>query len=175
MASKTKLSFKEKILYMPIPGYERYLVSNWHGLILDTMNGTYLNSYMSSDKKYLLVSLYNDITKKWINMRLHRVVALAWRPNIDNKPTVNHKIASQTFNNSVNNLEWATYSEQAAGKIKPKQSQYFGVCKFRNKWQSKIRVKGKDVYIGMYHNEYDAAKAYDQYIKDNDLPNKLNF
>ena len=36
----------------------------------------------------------------------------------------------------------------------------------------KARIKNK--FIGYYMSAIDAAKAYNQYIIDNDLPNQLN-
>lgn len=59
---------------------------------------------------YYQVSLYKD-GKCLRCSGVHVYVALAWIPNPENKPTVNH-IDGDKHNNCVENLEWATYSEQ---------------------------------------------------------------
>lgn len=58
---------------------------------------------------YLRVQLIANGKRK--DARIHRLVANAFIPNPNNKPTVNHKNGIVNDNN-VNNLEWATYSEQ---------------------------------------------------------------
>jgi len=59
---------------------------------------------------YLSVSLWLDGKLKVV--KVHRLVAEAFIPNMDNKPQVNH-LDGNKFNNKVENLEWATRSENA--------------------------------------------------------------
>lgn len=42
------------------------------------------------------------------------------------------------------------------------RSKYKGVCQTRNNaWRTIIYKNGSQIYVGVYDNEYDAAKAYD--------------
>ena len=46
---------------------------------------------------------------------IHRLVAEAFIPNNEKKPTVDH-INRDKLNNCVNNLRWATYKEQRSNR-----------------------------------------------------------
>jgi hypothetical protein len=57
---------------------------------------------------YLVLNL--RINGKEIKVRIHRLVAMAFIPNPENKPFVNHKDNNRT-NNESDNLEWVTHQE----------------------------------------------------------------
>lgn len=49
----------------------------------------------------------NGVVKRFL---VHRLVAIAFIPNLYNKPAINH-IDNNGLNNSIDNLEWVTLSE----------------------------------------------------------------
>lgn len=62
---------------------------------------------------YAHVQLHKDSKVK--SMRVHRLVSMAFIPNEQNKPHVNH-IDGNKLNNHVSNLEWCTPSENQLHK-----------------------------------------------------------
>ena len=62
-----------------------------------------------TDTGYLRITLNKEGKKS--NHLVHRLVANAFIPNVDNKETVNHKNGVKA-DNQIDNLEWATRSEQ---------------------------------------------------------------
>ena len=67
------------------------------------------SAYENKSNGYLYVDLYEN--NKSHKRPIHRLMAEAFIPNADNKPTVDHKDGNRK-NNSIKNLRWATYSEQ---------------------------------------------------------------
>ena len=61
-----------------------------------------------SKKGYHRVSFYKDGVRK--DYSVHRLVAEAFIPNIDNKPCIDH-IDTNKLNNKVDNLRWCTNKE----------------------------------------------------------------
>lgn len=62
-------------------------------------------------KWYEVISLHKD--KKIITRRIHRLVAVEFIPNHENKPCINHKNWIKT-DNRVENLEWCTNKENTS-------------------------------------------------------------
>lgn len=72
---------------------------------------------------YLIYKLRAGKIQK--NVKAHRLVAIAFIPNPDNKPTVNH-IDGNKANNNVANLEWSAYKEQIVHSVKNGLQKEFG-------------------------------------------------
>lgn len=93
-------------IYRDIEGYEDYQVTSW-GRVFNRKTGKFVNQEVH-DKGYLRVDLYNDHGRK--HFKVHRLVAMAFVPNPEDKPQVNH-IDGNNQNNSFTNLEWVTDAE----------------------------------------------------------------
>lgn len=73
------------------------------------------------DKKgYLEICLSNGCKKTAKRFKVHRLVAMAFIPNTDNLPQINHKDEVKT-NNNVDNLEWCTNKYNCNYKDKPER------------------------------------------------------
>lgn len=81
---------------------------------------------------------------------------------------------------SPTNCRWTSNTIQMRNTRKIHRhntSGYRGVswCKGNNKWVSQIMVNKKKIHIGYFINIIDSAKAYDQYVIDNNLEHTRNF
>lgn len=88
----------------PIPGYPHYKASS-DGRIWSEYTHKYLVSSKQFDTGYTSVELFENGKGKRISV--HRLIALAFLPNPNNYPVVNHKNEIRN-DNRVENLEWCT-------------------------------------------------------------------
>lgn len=89
-----------------------YSVSTEGEVKKDTTN-YFLSQSIQQDYKFVSL-LVNGQPKR---MRVHRLVAMAFIPNPENKPYVNH-INGDKGDNNVENLEWVTPSENTIHAVK---------------------------------------------------------
>ena len=93
-------------IFKDIKGYPGYQISNL-GRVWSKKRQIYLKTH-KNNSGYFQVCLYaiNGKSKKEL---VHRLVALAFIPNLNNYPCVNHKDENKE-NNSASNLEWCDRS-----------------------------------------------------------------
>lgn len=96
---------------------------------------------------------------------IHRLVALTFIPNPENKPIVDH-IDRNKQNNNVSNLRWATYSENSMNsKINTRNTSGFKCISYvesRKKWQVIIDANKKRHFIGYYDTLEQAVAAWNE-------------
>jgi hypothetical protein len=103
-----------------IKGFEHYLI-NEAGTVYSTLSSRksllkepkVLKQYPNKNVGYMQVVLQNsNLGLKAKCFYVHRLVALTYIPNPENKPQVNHIIPNKTLN-GVWNLEWVTNRENS--------------------------------------------------------------
>ena len=92
--------------FYPIVDYEGYYVTK-DGKVWSEKSNKFLSLFPDKDG-YLLCSLSH--AGKSRPHKVHRLVALSFLPNPENKPQVNH-IDGNKANNHIDNLEWASAKE----------------------------------------------------------------
>ena len=109
---------------------------------------------------YFRVSLCKDGKPK--QFLIHRLVALAFLDNADDKSVVDH-INNIRTDNRVENLRMATCAENIRNsQVSKKNTSGFKGVSFsnsRNKWIAQITINRKVKHIGSFENIEDAKNA----------------
>ena len=107
--------------------------------------------------KYLKISLYKNWI--WRTITIHRLVAQAFIPNINNKPFINHKDWNKQ-NNCVNNLEWCTNSENQKHSINVLWNKTMFSVNHYNKWKF-WKHNHRSKKINQYDLDWSFIKTWD--------------
>ena len=134
-------------IWIDIEGYEGlYQVSNLGNIRSLNYNRTGKTRTLKTciKKDYVVINLCKNNMKK--NYQVHRLVAQAFIPNCENKTEVNH-IDGNKENNAVDNLEWATRSENMQHAFKN------GLCD-NQRMASKLSIcKAVEVHATKYSKQ----------------------
>lgn len=118
-------------IWKDIEGYEGLFEISSLGNVRNKQTNKLLAVYLSCRYKNVILSQH----PKLISKNIHRLLAIHFIPNPDNKPQVNH-IDGNKHNNALENLEWVTQSENALH------------------WQ---KLKGKSRLLGRYNHHRSKA------------------
>lgn len=174
-----------------VVGYEGFYKVSSNGEIIN-LKLKHLVSRKEANNGYILITLNKNGVYQ--SIMAHRIVAMAFVPNPENKPKVNHLNGIRN-DNRAENLDWKTHQETIQHSFKylgrksnligrmpgtknkfNTTSKYVGVqWKKKNKtWNSMIGWKYKQYYLGCHATEFQAHKAYKEalsHIKKGDFEN----
>ena len=149
----------ENEIFKSIDGFDNYEVSTM-GRVKNIVTDRILKQCINPHG-YLQVYLYvNGKKTKYI---AHRLVSIVFIPNPDNKPNVDHIDGNRT-NNNLENLRWATFSENGMNKAKQKNntSGYIGIRKENDKWRVQLTVNNVKMHCGFYDDIRDAILNHNE-------------
>jgi hypothetical protein len=142
-------------IFKDVKGYEGlYQVSNL-GNIINSKNGRKIKLNIT-ERGYYRVNLYKE--KKENHFKVHRLVAIAFIENINNKPQVNHIDGIKT-NNNVSNLEWSTSSENIRHAI---NVGLIDVSNLQRTMREKMSISVIDKSNGIIYKSITEASKYCQ-------------
>lgn len=147
--------------WIEIKGYNgKYLISDLGNVKTKHKNGTKTISKGSISKStgYYRKTLCNNGNKKVYE--IHRLVAYSFLNHTPNglRSVVDH-IDNNKLNNKVSNLQIITQRLNTQ-KDRVNKNNILGVKKNKGKFESKIKINGNTVYLGLFNTDIEAGAIY---------------
>lgn len=149
-------------IWKRIENFSKYEISSF-GNIRNKLTTIIRKPSIKSGYYYICIISDDSMYK---SMSIHRIVAINFIENLENKETVNHKDHNK-LNNNINNLEWATTTEQNQHKRKCKK-EIQELVSSRSVWRVD-KDSNKKI------EKYETIKLAAKYIFDNKLTNIKEF
>lgn len=153
-------------------------VNDYRGKEARTIKGKLLKPF-DSGNGYLVISLHRNGKRK--NFYVHRLVAIHFVKNTDNKKVVNHKDHNKS-NNNAENLEWVTIKENVSHSVRlmrhPKKITHTNTGEkyitYRNTSHRYRVIVGKKEY-GTYKTIEEAIKKRDKILEEVTSGGEVNY
>jgi len=130
-------------IWKPIPGYEALYEASNFGRVRSLFRYKKILKPSPITNGYLTVELWKNKQRKRIG--IHRLVAMCFCENPDNKPFVNHIDEIKT-NNCADNLEWVTHVENCRyGTAIERRTQHLDYSKRRINNTGQIEACSKPI------------------------------
>ena len=136
--------------------YKKYIKIN-ETIVDKEIYNNIKNYKISYNNKYATINVDNKL------YRLHRYLLNCYDLDL----CVDH-INGNKLDNRLENLRIVTPQQNNMNKKSRENStsQYIGVYLYNKKWKASIRVNNKNIHLGTFINEIDAAKARDLATKE---------
>lgn len=144
-------------------GFPTYAI-NSQGYVRDLRSGILLDGHFAQG--YRKISLLNPNGYK--SFCIHRLVGLAFLPQIDGKTEIDH-IDRNTQNNNLSNLRWADDYDQCRnkGSLKNNKLKEKYICLEKNSYRVQITRNKSHLMKKRFPTLELAIKARDEYITQN--------
>ena len=145
-------------IYRIIDEYDNYSVSTL-GNVKNNKTGRIMKGTKNTNG-YLIVGLRKNGIRE--THHVHRLVALAFIPNPENKMCVDHVFNDKT-DNRAEVLRWCTKSENGMNQQLRTNSK--SGCKgvtwveSRQKWHARITIDGIQIHLGYFDSKEEASEA----------------